>query len=121
VIAAHTSFSPTNIALHRLAVEVQAGDPVVGLAGVEHLEVDQITSRERLSFYWVDVGRAWTRLERPQQALTAFRRAEQAAPLRVHLSPLVRDSVRDLLGRTHPRSTGYQLRGLAERCGALTA
>jgi hypothetical protein len=74
---------------------------------------------ERVSYLWVDVGRAFIRLDRRPEAIEALRRAERTAPLRVQLSPVVRGSVRELLDRAHRGSGGAELRGLAERCGVL--
>jgi hypothetical protein len=65
------------------------------------------------------MGRAYSQLDRHREAIDAFRRAERAAPLRVRLSPVVRDSVRDLMDRAYRRAVGVELRGLAERCGVL--
>jgi hypothetical protein len=68
----------------------------------------------------VDVGRAFSQMDRHREAIEAFRRAERTAPLRVRLSPVVRDSVRGLLDHAYRRAAGAQLRGLAERCGVLS-
>lgn len=78
-----------------------------------------VHQRERMSYFWVDIGRAYAQLDRHREAVNAFRRAERAAPLRVRLSPVVRDSVRELIERGPRRASGVELRGLAERCGVL--
>jgi transcriptional regulator with XRE-family HTH domain len=120
VVANNTSFSEWNVIMHRVAVEVEADNPSAALEAAEQLNPTDVSHRERMSYLWVDVGRAWARLDRPREAIGAFRRAERAAPLRVRLSPVVRESVRDLLDSIRRGSTGAELRGLAERCGVLT-
>ncbi len=119
VIAGFTSFSDWNVVMHRLAVEVEAGDPVAALEAAAPVMSAPVPHPERMSYFWVDVGRAFVQLDRHRDALDAFRRAERAAALRVRLSPAVRTAVRDLLDSSQRRATGAQLRGLAERCGVL--
>lgn len=120
VIAGHTSFSAENVQMHRVALEVEAADPVAALDAARPLTNTKLTQRERASYFWVDVGRAYAQLDRHREALDAFRRAERAAPLRVRLSPVVRSAVRTLLDRPYRRAEGARLRGLAERCGVLS-
>ncbi|MCU1647104.1 MAG: putative transcriptional regulator [Nocardia sp.] len=120
-VADRTSFSDWNVLMHRVAVEVEAGDPAAALAAADRINPAQVPNRERLSYLWVDVARAFTRLDRDRDAIGAFQKAERAAPLRVHLSPVVRESVRQLLDDTHSRATEVALRGLAERCDVLSA
>jgi tetratricopeptide (TPR) repeat protein len=119
VVAGHTSFSSWNVAMHRVAVEVEAGNPSAALEAAEPLGRVELAQKERVSYFWVDMGRAYSLLDRHREAIDAFRRAERAAPLRVRLSPVVRDSVRDLMDRAYRRAVGVELRGLAERCGVL--
>lgn len=118
-VSDNTTFGYQNVVMHQVAVEVEAGDAVAALRAADRLDPRTVSNKERLSYFWVDVGRSWARLDKPREALAAFRRAELAAPLRVHLSPIVRENVRNLLDLTVRRSTGTQLRGLAERCGVL--
>jgi transcriptional regulator with XRE-family HTH domain len=119
IVASHTSFSEWNARMYRVAVEVEAGNPSVALETAKPLVATGVGQRERMSYFWVDVGRAYSQLDRHREAIDAFRRAERAAPLRVRLSPVVRDSVRELMDRAHRRAAGVELRGLAERCGVL--
>lgn len=119
LIARHTSFAGWNVALHRVAVEVECGDPAAALDAAHPVTERPPHNAERMSYLWVDVGRAFIRLDRRPEAIDALRRAERTAPLRVQLSPVVRGSVRELLDRNHRGSGGAELRGLAERCGVL--
>lgn len=119
LVASHTSFSDWNCVMHRVAVEVDAGNAGAALAAAQGLMKTGVGQRERMSYFWVDVGRAYSQLDRHREAVDAFRRAERAAPLRVRLSPVVRDSVRELVDGGSRRAAGVELRGLAERCGVL--
>jgi len=120
LIARHTSFAPWNVTMHRVSVEVECGNPAAALAAARPLTRAPLRHQERMSYLWVDIGRALLRLGRYREAIEALRRAERTAPLRVRLSPVVRNSVRDLLDKNYRFAGGAQLRGLAERCGVLS-
>ena len=119
LIARHTSFAGWNVIMHRVAIEVECGNPAAAVDAAHPFTVTPLHHQERMSYLWVDVGRAFEQMDRRPEAIEAFRRAERTAPLRVRLSPVVRSSVRELLDKSHRRSGGAALRGLAERCGVL--
>jgi transcriptional regulator with XRE-family HTH domain len=119
LIARHTAFAPWNVTMHRVSVEVEGGKPAAAVDAAHPLTEAPVRHQERMSYLWVDVGRAFGQLDRRPEAIEALRRAERTAPLRVRLSPVVRNSVRELLDKSHRRSGGADLRGLAERCGVL--
>jgi transcriptional regulator with XRE-family HTH domain len=119
LIARHTTFATWNVTMHRVAVEVEDGEPATAVDVARPLTERPVHHQERMSYLWVDVGRAFKLLDRRPEAIEAFRRAERTAPLRVRLSPVVRRCVRELLDKSHRRSGGADLRGLAERCGVL--
>jgi len=119
LIARHTSFAPWNVTMHRVFVEVECGSPAAALEAARPLTRTPLRNQERMSYLWVDIGRALSRLGHHRDAIEALRRAERTAPLRVRLSPAVRNSVRDLLDKNYRFAGGAQLRGLAERCGVL--
>jgi transcriptional regulator with XRE-family HTH domain len=120
LIARHTSFAGWNVIMHRVAIEVECGNPETAVDAAHPFTVAPLHHQERMSYLWVDVGRAFEQMDRRPEAIEAFRRAERTAPLRVRLSPVVRSSVRELLDKSHRRSGGAALRGLAERCGVLS-
>ncbi|RSM64911.1 hypothetical protein DMB66_18200 [Actinoplanes sp. ATCC 53533] len=120
LIARHASFATWNVTMHRVSIEVEGGNPAAALDAARPLTEKPVRHHERMSYLWVDVGRAFKQLDRRPEAIEAFRRAERSAPLRVRLSPVVRNNVRELLDKGHRRTDGADLRGLAERCGVLT-
>jgi transcriptional regulator with XRE-family HTH domain len=119
LIARHTSFADWNVTMHRVSIEVECGNPATAVDAAHPFIETPVRHPERMSYLWVDVGRAFERLDRRSDAIEALRRAERTAPLRVRLSPVVRSSVRELLDKSHRRAGGADLRGLAERCGVL--
>jgi transcriptional regulator with XRE-family HTH domain len=119
LIARHTSFAGWNVTMHQVSIEVEAGNAAAAVDAAHPLTETPVRHQERMSYLWVDVGRAFEQLDRRGEAIEALRRAERTAPLRVRLSPVVRSSVRELLDKSHRRSGGADLRGLAERCGVL--
>jgi hypothetical protein len=67
VIAGHTSFSDWNVGMHLVAVEVEAGHPAAALEAARPLLGARLSQRERVSYFWVDVGRPtrnWTATEK---------------------------------------------------------
>lgn len=116
-MAGHTSFSGWNVATHRVAVEVEAGNPFAALEAAQSLGGVELAQKERVSYVWVDMGRAYSQLDRHREVIDAFRRAERAAPLRVRRNPVVRDSVRDLMGRAYQRAVGVGGRAKPFGCG----
>jgi transcriptional regulator with XRE-family HTH domain len=119
LIARHTSFAGWNVTMHRVSIEVEAGNATAAVDAAQPLTETPVPHQERMSYLWVDVGRAFEQLDRRREAIEALRHAERTAPLRVRLSPIVRRSVRELLDKSHRRAGGADLRGLAERCGVL--
>lgn len=117
VFGAGFSFGASNVALHRLSVELEAGRPEQALAIAGTIRPGELVSDERRSAYWLDIGRAHAQLAHDTEALAAFRMAEQVAPLRVRLHPLVREAVAGMVTRAHQAAVLRDLRGLAYRMG----
>ncbi|MCA1674883.1 MAG: XRE family transcriptional regulator, partial [Actinobacteria bacterium] len=74
--------------------------------------------RERRATYWMDYGRALARIRgRQDDAVKAFRLAEQLFPLRVLRNPFTRDVLAELVSRARKDAVGRELRGMAYRAG----
>jgi hypothetical protein len=68
--------------------------------------------------YWVDYGRALARMRgRHDDAVRAFRRAEQISPRRVHRNPYAREVIVKLVSRARHDAVGVELREMARRAG----
>ncbi|MGH8967181.1 MAG: XRE family transcriptional regulator, partial [Actinomycetes bacterium] len=111
-------FGPTNVGLWRMEAVLEAGDHelVTGLA--QDLTPDVHPYRSRRSSYWRDYGRALARVRRrDDDAVIAFRRAEQIHPHRVQRDPFAREVLAELLTRSRHDAVGRELRGMAYRAG----
>jgi len=116
-MARHLAFSAPGIGLHRLSVAVELGDPDAALTAASRIEPERLPYQARRASYWLDLGRAHSALRDDREAVAAFRRAEQIAPLRLRMHPLAREAVAGMLGRAQRAAVGRDLRGLAHRMG----
>jgi transcriptional regulator with XRE-family HTH domain len=111
-------FGPTNIRLWQISMEVDGGEP--GRAVEIARTADPATaglSVSRQVAYWSDTARALARTRKDREAVRMLLHAERLAALRVHSSPLVRETVRGMLDRSKSDAGGTELRGLCERMG----
>lgn len=112
------TFGPTNVAMYRLkgALEVADYDRAYQLG--RQIDPDRITSHERRAMFWIDYGRALSKMRgRQDDAVAAFRNSERCAPLRVRSNIYAREAVASLLHRAKRDAGGHELRGLAYRMG----
>jgi hypothetical protein len=94
-------FGPNNVGVWRaaLAVELGEGGRVAELA--DQVDVAAIPSAGRQATFYGDVGRGLAQERgREDQAVQAFRHAEDLAPQRLRTNPYVRAAVTNLLPRT---------------------
>ncbi len=112
-------FGPTNVGCWRLAAAVEIGDHQRAVAIAEGLHPQRHPHRGSQALYWVQYGRALSRLRgRRDDAVRALRRAELISPHQVQRDPLARDILGELRARTHPDSPiGRELRRMAARAG----
>jgi transcriptional regulator with XRE-family HTH domain len=116
----HTSFGPTNVALHRVSAALDLGDP--RWAAEHGVRVDPTgLPEERRSTHLVDVARALADLARDDEALALLLDAERHAPGLVRHSAAVRETVKAMYRRA-PVTAGSRssvLGQLARRCRAV--
>ncbi|GGS33707.1 helix-turn-helix domain-containing protein [Actinokineospora fastidiosa] len=113
-------FGPSNVAVWRMAVALEAGDHAAAAAIATQAIPDAIPSPQRRAAYWADYGRALAHLPNHRDAaITALRRAEQISPTRVHHHPFTRSVLAELLTTARADSAGRELRGMAYRAGLL--
>jgi tetratricopeptide (TPR) repeat protein len=105
-------FGPTNVGLWRMAAALEAREYNRAATIAESLNPDEHPSRERQATYWMDYGRALARLKgRQDEAVMAFRAAEELFPMRVLRNPFARDVIAGLLPHTRRGSpAGLELR-----------
>jgi tetratricopeptide (TPR) repeat protein len=112
-------FGPTNVGLWRMNAALELKDYERAATIAEGLNPAEHPSRERRATYWMDYGRALTRIRgRQDDAVQAFRTAEELFPMRVLRNPYVPDVLGELLARRPRRDAlGEELRGMAYRAG----
>ncbi|MGH3806680.1 MAG: helix-turn-helix domain-containing protein [Pseudonocardiaceae bacterium] len=112
-------FGPTNVGQWRMAVALEVRDYEKAAAIAESLDPDVHPNLPRRAVYWVDYGRALTRLRgRQDHAVMALRRAEKMSPHHLLRNAYVPDVLAELLARRPQRDAlGVELRGMAHRAG----
>ncbi|MEV4627525.1 helix-turn-helix transcriptional regulator [Micromonospora sp. NPDC049523] len=111
-------FGPTNVRLWEMSIAAELGEygRVVELS--QAVRPDPLRAAVRHQSYWLDLGRALAQSGRSdREALTAFIRAERAAPTTFGLNPLAHDAVVAIVRRAQRRSVSDDLRVLARRVG----
>lgn len=116
-VARHSAFGKSNAGLYRVSISIEASDPDSAVRAAAGMDPERLPWASRRASYWSDLGRAHAQLQDDQAAVVALRRAEQIAPLRVRLHPLVRESVAGMVTRARQAAVGRDLRGLAYRMG----
>jgi transcriptional regulator with XRE-family HTH domain len=111
-------FGPTNVGLWRMEAMLEVGDHELVTALAGSLNPDVHPYRSRRSSYWRDYGRALARVKgRHDDAVIAFRRAEQIHPHRVQRDPFAREVLAELVTHARRDTVGRELRGMAYRAG----
>lgn len=109
-------FGPTNLAIWRIAMEVDGGEPGRAVEIARATTPTRIDTVSRQTSFYSDTGRALSRIRgKDVEALRMLLVAERLAPRRVHGSPLVREATRTLLERSNRVGYRGELVGLAER------
>jgi transcriptional regulator with XRE-family HTH domain len=112
-------FGKHAVAQWHMAAAREIGDHELIVRTAEDLRPD-VYDRSREADYWVDygVGLARSRRRSSDDAVLAFRKAEEISPHHVHRNPLVREVLAGLLTRSDRESpAGRVLRRMAYRAG----
>lgn len=114
-------FGPTNVAIHRVAFEVELGDPIEALRRADDLVVRARPGLdERQARYLLDVARAMAELGHRADVVATLLHAESIAPEEIRTHRHSRAVLSDLL-TTGRGGISMELRPLARRCGVLAA
>lgn len=113
-------FGPGNVGIWQTALAVERGEGgrAVDIArNIDPVAIPAAASRQ--ASWWIDVGRAHAMegKARREDAVRAFRRAEDIAPQLTRANPWVRETVTGLLSHARRDAGGRELRGLAHRIG----
>jgi len=110
-------FGPVNVGIWRMAAALECGDPDEAIRVAEALNPQELPRRERRATYWMDYGRALTRVRRRDDAAQALLRAEKLYPTRVLRNPLARDTLVELVAHSKDDALGRAIRRMAYRAG----
>jgi len=90
-------FGPTNVAVHRVAVLIEAGDYRRGVDAGQGLRLPVDWPATRAAHHHMDLGRAYAWLGQADNALAALGRARRIAPQQTRFHPTTRMTVEHLL------------------------
>lgn len=110
-------FGPTNVALWKIAIMTDAGDPNDAIPLIGSTDPRVIPSPSRQSCFYLDAARALHRVGQDGRAVVMAETAHRIAPERVAGDPLAVELVRGLVDGTRRRAVDGRLRGLAARIG----
>jgi transcriptional regulator with XRE-family HTH domain len=109
-------FGPTNVGLHAVTLEMEAGEIAEAVRLAEKVDVSRSASVERRARFYLDLARCYDQRRSDFAVLAYLQLAERQSPEEVRYKPLARDLVRSLLRRARPSYAG-EIRALAERVG----
>ncbi|MFC0526752.1 helix-turn-helix domain-containing protein [Phytohabitans kaempferiae] len=118
---AWTAFGPTNVAIHRVSVAAELGDPAEALRLAAPVEPDRLPAglSSRRAQIHLDLAWAHAQRKRDADALLQLLEAEHLAPEAVRYNVIIRELVREMLGRHKRGVKSSALHSLAVRAGVL--
>ena len=117
---AWTAFGPTNVAIHRVSVAAELGDPAAALEAAAEVDLDALPGGLLSRRAQVSLDLAWAQAQRRRDAEATLNllAAEKAAPEAVAQNVMAREIMREMLARAK-RGNGNALQALATRSGVL--
>lgn len=115
---AWTAFRPTNVAIHRVSVAAELGDPAAALEAAAEVDLDALPAGLLSRRAQVNLDLAWAQAQRRRDAEATLNllAAEKAAPEAVAQNVMAREIMREMLARAK-RGNGNALQALATRAG----
>jgi hypothetical protein len=95
-------FGPTNVALHRVSTAVELGRTGEALDLAERVAIDQAPAVERRLTYHLDAARSYARKSNDLAAVHMIQRIHRESPEELRFSMLLRETLRQLMGRARP-------------------
>lgn len=114
-----TAFGPTTVAIHRVSVAAELGDPGEALAAAALVHLNDLPQGLTGRRAQLHVELAWANAQgkRDSEATLHLLEAEKIAPQLLRYNPLVREHIREMLARS--KSSTTMLHDLAVRAGVL--
>jgi hypothetical protein len=113
-----TVFGPTNVALHAVSIEMEAGEAGEALHDADKIDTSQLPSLERTFTFLLEVARCHDLRREDPAVLLHLLQAEQLAPEDLARAQLARDMVVGLMRRARAMQA-RQAETLAGRMGML--
>lgn len=114
--AHYMSFGPSNVALWRMSVALEAGDHERAAELSAAVDLGALPPKRRVNYH-VNRARALSQVRRRDEAVASLRAAEKISPDSVRRSPGARRLLSELVTRTRDDALGRELRGMAYRAG----
>ncbi|MFD4113211.1 helix-turn-helix domain-containing protein [Streptomyces niveus] len=111
-----TVFGPTNVQLHRLSIEMLAGESAEALRLADQVDAQDLPSRERQFTFGLDVACCYDMRREDPAVFVHLLNLEELAPEDLARSPQALALVRGLLKRVRP-TYRRQVTDLADRLG----
>ena len=117
---AWTAFGPTNVAIHRVSVAAELGDPGEALTAATTVDIDSLPEGLHSRRAQVHLDLAWAQAQRKRdaEAVLHLLEAERAAPEALRYNVIARETLREMLARAKRGHTSA-LQSLATRAGVL--
>lgn len=115
-----TVFGPTNVALHAVSVEVEAGETAEALRIAEQIDVAGSPSMERRTTFYLQLASCYEQRRDDMGVLVHLQGAQETGPEDLRFNSVSRELVRGLLKRSRS-SVIPQARRLAAEIGMLAA
>jgi hypothetical protein len=113
-----TVFGPTNVELHGLSIEMEAGETAEALRVADQIDTELLPSNERRFTFLLEVTRCYDLQREDPAVLVHLLDLEQIAPEDLVRSPLARDMTLRLLRRVRP-TYRRQVDALAQRLSVI--
>ena len=115
---AWTVFGPTNVELHRVSIEMEAGQAADALRLAERIDTGRLPSRERVFTFQLEIARCYDLRRDDPAALLCLLQLEQSSPEDLARSALAKEIVLAVWRRARPLHA-RQAEHLAQRMGVL--
>ncbi|MGW7517380.1 transcriptional regulator [Streptomyces sp. NPDC054796] len=113
-----TVFGPTNVDLHRLSIEMEAGETAEALRIADQIDISALPSRERRFTFGLEIARCYAQRKEDAAVLVHLLDLECLAPEDLAHSPEAHRLITQLMGRARP-TYRRQVVALAERLGLV--
>ncbi|TQF04738.1 helix-turn-helix transcriptional regulator [Kitasatospora acidiphila] len=113
-----TVYGPTNVELHRVSIEMEAGEAGEALRMADAIDTSELPSREREFTFTLEVARCYDLRREDASVLLSLLELEQLAPEDLARQPLARDMLLGLVRRARAMHA-RQAEALAVRLGLL--